>query len=57
MSNHGSDAPVVFTLLVDGRQIRVTSRKQRDEVLADHSISLQQLIAVDKRQLPEGEEA
>jgi hypothetical protein len=55
MSNHGSDAPVMYELVVDGRQIRVTSRKQRDEVLHDHSNSLQQQIAVCKQQLPESE--
>jgi CRISPR/Cas system-associated exonuclease Cas4 (RecB family) len=58
MSNHSSDvAPVVYELVVDGRPIRVTSRKQRADVLADHANSVQQLVAVDKRQLSEGEEA
>jgi hypothetical protein len=55
-SNHSSDVtPVVYTLVVDGRSILVTSRKQRDEVLADHANSVQQFVAVGKRQLPESE--
>jgi CRISPR/Cas system-associated exonuclease Cas4 (RecB family) len=56
MSNHSSDVtPVVYELVVDGRPIRVTSKRQRDEVLSDHSNSVQQLVAADKRQFVENE--